>query len=108
MNLVFETEIERPFLNVKSRFNLDLFLALKPPMINIMVSRFDGCSPGNEIHVDLNTLGKKQKWISVITHEMQDDREWSFVDEGKKMPWPLASWKHHHRVVSLDDKSSNL
>jgi ligand-binding SRPBCC domain-containing protein len=53
-------------------------------------------------------LGNQQKWVSVITHEMQDSGEWSFVDEGKIMPWPLATWKHHHRVVSLGDNSSKI
>jgi ligand-binding SRPBCC domain-containing protein len=108
VKLVFETEIARSFLIVKSRFNLNLFLALKPPLVQMVVSRFDGCSPGNEIHLNLNTLGNQSKWVSVITHEMQDSGEWSFVDEGKFMPWPLATWRHHHRVVSLGDNSSKI
>lgn len=108
MKLLFETRIERPFLEVKAGFNLDLFLTLKPPVVNFAVNRFDGCSPGNEVHVELGFLGKKQKWVSVITQEKQHEKEWSFIDEGKIMPWPLATWKHLHRVVSLDDKSSKI
>jgi ligand-binding SRPBCC domain-containing protein len=106
MKLLFETQIDRPYLEIKAKFNLDLFVALKPPVVNLSVKRFDGCSPGNEVHLDLNTFGMKQKWVSVITEETLTDKEWSFVDEGKFMPWPLGSWRHHHRVVALDDKSS--
>jgi len=108
MRLLFETKIERSYLEIKSRFNLELFLALKPPLVNLSVKRFDGCSPGNEVHVELNTMGKRQDWVSVITRELQDNKEWSFMDEGKIMPWPFALWKHHHRVVSLDEKSSKI
>lgn len=108
MKLVFESRIDLPLLEIKSRFNQELFLALKPPVIKLTINRFDGCSPGDEIHLDLNTMGNKQQWISVITEEKQDAKEWSFVDEGKVMPWPLATWKHHHRVVSLGDKSAMI
>ncbi len=108
MRLLFESIVDKPYLKVKDGFDLKLFRALKPPLVKMFVARFDGCSPGNEVHIELNTLGKKQKWISVITREMQDEKEWSFVDEGKTMPWPLAKWKHHHRVVSLDDNSSKI
>lgn len=108
MKILFETKIDSSFLKVKSLFNLDLFLALKPPFVKMTVDRFDGCSPGNEIHLNLNTLGKKQTWVSVITSEMQDGKEWSFVDEGKTMPWPLASWRHHHRVIFLNERSCKI
>jgi len=108
MNLVFETIIESSYLHIKSRFTLDLFLALKPPLVNLDVIRFDGCSTGNEIHLNLTFLHKKQTWVSVITQEKHNDKEWSFIDEGKIMPWPLAKWRHHHRVVSLGDNSSKI
>jgi ligand-binding SRPBCC domain-containing protein len=108
VKLRFETDINQSLQEIKSRFNLDLFIALKPPLIQLSVNRFDGCSPGHEIHLDIKTLGLKQKWISLITEEVQSDNEWSFVDEGKVMPWPLASWRHHHRVISSGAKSSKI
>ena len=59
MKLLFETKIDRPFLEIKSKFNLDLFVALKPPVVNLAVKRFDGCSPGHEVHLDLPALHLK-------------------------------------------------
>ncbi len=44
MNLHFETQIEKNFLDVKSGFNRELFLALKPPGVGLNLARFDGCS----------------------------------------------------------------
>jgi ligand-binding SRPBCC domain-containing protein len=108
MKLLFETKIDNTIATIKSGFNLDLFVALKPPFMSMNVERFDGCSPGHEVHLAINMLGKKQRWVSVITQEQNDAKEWSFVDEGRIMPWPLASWRHHHRVVYLDDKSSKI
>lgn len=108
MKLYFETTIEKNFLNIKKSFDQKLFLALKPPGVGLNLKRFDGCSPGNEIHLELISLGLTQHWISLVTAEKQDEKEWSFVDEGKLLPWPLASWRHHHRVVYLDDHSSKI
>lgn len=106
MKLFFETSIDLPFLAIKSKFNQDLFIALKPPIIKLLINRFDGCSVGDEIHLELNTMGNTQKWVSVISEARLSDKEWSFTDEGKVIPWPLASWKHEHRVVSSGDNSA--
>lgn len=108
MRLLFEVKISANFLKIKSLFNRDLFLSLKPVGVRMDLVRFDGCSPGNEVHLCLNSMGIKQEWVSVITSEKQNEKEWSFVDEGKLLPWPLASWKHHHRVLYLDDNSSQI
>lgn len=108
MRLLFQTDIQLNFLKIKSRFNRDLFLSLTPIGVKVDLVRFDGCSVDNEVHLSLNSLGLKQKWVSVITSEKQNEKEWSFVDEGKLLPWPLATWKHHHRVLYLDDNSSQI
>lgn len=108
MKLLFETTIGKNYLRIKEGFNKELFLYLKPPGVSVDLERFDGCSPGDEVHLGLNTLGFKQKWISLITEETQDENEWSFVDEGKSLPWPLVKWKHHHKVIALNEGSSKI
>lgn len=108
MRILFETEISLNYLKIKERFNRELFLFLKPPGVKLDLQRFDGCAPGDEVHLALNSMGLKQKWVSVMTAEKQDEKEWSFVDEGKLLPWPLKYWKHHHRVLYLDDNSSKI
>lgn len=106
MKLLFKTKINKSLLHIKSNFNVDLFQALKPPLVKLEVKRFDGCSVNDEVHLNLGSFGFQQKWVSVITAEDFSENEWSFIDEGKVLPWPLASWKHHHRVIQLNMDTS--
>ncbi len=108
MNIRFETEVQVGFKTVKENFNLKLFSYLSPPGIQVRVLRFDGCSPGHEVHVQLGPSFLGQKWVSVISQEELSDQGWFFVDEGRQLPWPLTSWKHLHQVVCLSDKSSRI
>jgi ligand-binding SRPBCC domain-containing protein len=108
MNLLFETIIDRNLKAVKSLFNRDLFLELTPPGVKVDLERFDGCSPGHEVHLNIYSFGIGQKWISKITAEQSTDQEWFFIDEGVTIPWPLAKWKHIHRVISIDDKTCKI
>lgn len=108
MKLLFESNIQSNFLTIKARFNRELFLNLIPVGVKVDLARFDGCKVHDEIHISVSSMGIKQQWVSVITSEKQNEKEWSFVDEGKLLPWPLASWKHHHRVLYLDDNSSKI
>jgi ligand-binding SRPBCC domain-containing protein len=108
MKLRFETLVKCSLQVVKQNFNRELFLQLAPPAVGMTLERFDGCSPGNEVHLILNSFGLKQKWISVITAENFTETEWSFIDEGRTIPWPMKSWKHIHQVVSVDENSSMI
>lgn len=108
MNLRFESVVQRNWHTIKAGFTRDLFTKLKPFGVGMKVLRFDGCAKGDEVHVEVSVAGLKQAWVSHITQEVLSEREWSFVDEGHKIPWPLKSWRHHHRVVSLDDQSSKI
>lgn len=108
MNLYFETIVNNDLKTVKSGFNRELFLELTPPGVKVELERFDGCSPGNEVHLKIQSFGIGQKWISKITAEKSTEHEWYFIDEGVKIPWPLASWKHTHKVIAVDDKNSKI
>ena len=104
--LLFECPVASDVEAVKNGFNLDLFKELAPPLIQFKVDRFDGCSPGDEVHIRVG-LGVMVKWISEITEEISNaDQEWYFIDEGVKMPFPLVKWKHIHRVVKSDQGST--
>lgn len=105
MKLIFETIVPRPLSYVRARFNRDLFLALAPPWTKIDLERFDGCAPGDEVHLALSNLGLKQKWVSRITSDVDSPTEWSFVDEGTLLPFPLSSWRHEHRVTLVSESS---
>lgn len=108
MRLCLVSDLSVSLDSVKRGFNRDLFLKLTPPGLRLDVLRFDGCRVGDEIHLVIRSLGMKQHWISLITDENSATAEWSFVDQGKRLPWPLLSWKHYHRVVTLDGKTSKI
>lgn len=104
MKLFFKTPISKPFEKVRDGFTRDLFVYLSPSFIPSELIRFDGCKKNDEVHIKLGPGPISQKWISLITFEETNAAGWSFIDEGKVLPWPLRYWKHHHRV---DKISSN-
>jgi ligand-binding SRPBCC domain-containing protein len=108
MKLYFETPISRPFEEVRDRFNRDLFIYLAPEIIPFELKKFDGCKTGDEVHISLGPQGFKQEWVSLITFEETTEKGWSFIDEGKVLPWPLKSWKHHHRVDKISESECRI
>ena len=104
MKILIETPIAKNFLEVFSLFNVKLFKALKPPLTDIDVIRFDGCAVGDEVHLQVKLLYLiKQNWKNKITSAHQNDHEASFTDEGLVIPTPMRSWKHVHTVRKVDD-----
>lgn len=108
MKLYFETPIKLPYEKIRDRFNRDLFIYLSPLFIPFNLKRFDGCKKGDEIHLELGPNGFSQDWISLITFEETNASGWSFIDEGKVLPWPLKYWKHHHRVDRISATESRI
>lgn len=108
MKLIFETPIALPFEKIRDRFDQDLFLYLSPPLIPSRLKRFDGCKKGDEVHIELGPSPLSQQWVSLITSDETNERGWSFIDEGKVLPWPLKYWKHHHRVDKISETESMI
>ena len=108
MKLRFNTLVPCSKEKVKLGFNKELFLELTPPGVSVFLERFDGCSPGNEVHLQIGAIGFRQKWISQITDEVFNDKEWYFIDEGKVLPWPLKRWKHIHKVIAVGENQSEI
>ncbi len=104
MKILIKTKIPKNYQIVFSKFNLQLFKALKPPIVNLVVERFDGCKKGDEIHLKMDFFGlANQRWISHITDDFRGDYEIHFVDEGALLPPPLKKWKHIHRVEKINE-----
>lgn len=106
MKLLFKSPVPLPVQKVKDSFNRELFIRLAPPLIPFKLERFDGCVKGNEVHILLGLKPFQQHWVSLITYDGENESGWSFIDEGKVLPWPLSYWKHHHRVDRVSDSSS--
>ncbi len=83
---------------IKQGFTRDLFLSLNPPFPRVNLFQFDGCKTGDQVGLELNFIFFKQKWISKIIEDNEDDRVWYFIDQGTTLPFFLKSWKHRHIV----------
>jgi ligand-binding SRPBCC domain-containing protein len=105
LRFVLTTPVAQDLNQVKEGFNLDLFKALKPPLIGLEVKRFDGCESGDEVHLRVG-LGIMMEWVSLIPEHGQSTDEWYFLDIGEKLPPPLKKWRHHHRVLKREDGGS--
>lgn len=101
MKILFETHLNLPFETVRDQFNRDLFNYLTPHWVAFNIKRFDGCKKGDQFVVEVGAGKLRQEWIGIITFEETNANGWSFIDEGKVLPWPLKSWKHHHRVDKI-------
>lgn len=108
MNILIKTKINKNYQEVASRFNLDLFKSLKPPLLDLNVIRFDGCTKGDEVHLEVGLGPVKKKWISLIVEDFQNEKEITFVDVGKTLPPPLKTWKHTHRILNLSQSECEI
>ncbi len=105
MRITIKTKVKQEYKKVFQAFDINLFMKLKPPLIGLNVLRFDGCQQGDEVHVEINILGFKQKWVSLITSQHSDENEVYFIDEGVLLPKPLKYWKHMHKIEKSIDSS---
>jgi ligand-binding SRPBCC domain-containing protein len=105
MNLLFTTEVEAPLAQVKAGFTQELFLALSPPFPRARLLAFGGCKTGDRVALQLDFGFFKLDWESLITDHSCSSGEWSFVDEGVRLPFFLKSWTHRHVVIEKDQGS---
>lgn len=100
MRIEVTTEIARPVEEVFRGFDRDLFLKLNPPFPLVRLLRFDGCEPGDDVHLELNFILFRQRWESVITQAGTGADGRHFVDEGRLLPRFLRTWRHYHGLES--------
>lgn len=108
MKIFFETAVPQPWQKIRDMFDRDLFTYLKPPGVDVEILRFDGCKKDDEIHLDIHLMGRRQRWVSLVTEALSTENGWHFVDEGKVVPWPVRTWRHVHRVEKVDEQNSKI
>ncbi|GAB3331280.1 hypothetical protein GCM10027429_09430 [Marivirga atlantica] len=108
MHLLLKTKVDQNYLKVKEGFNEDLFTSLNPPFPPVELKEFGGSEEGDIVHLRLNFIFFKQDWISEITYDRTNIEIFEFIDEGKKLPFFLKYWKHHHKVLKLDNNTSEI
>ncbi|MEL6945100.1 MAG: hypothetical protein AAFO82_20780, partial [Bacteroidota bacterium] len=78
MKIVITTDVEQDYQTVWSRFDEQLFTALKPPLMPLQLLRFDGSLKGDEVHLKI----AGQLWIAEIIEQAELPEEIYFVDKG--------------------------
>ena len=106
MRLIVTTRVEQPVREVFAGFTRELFLRLNPPFPPVVLERYDGMTPGDEVHLLLKFAGRYQRWISRITERSTSDEECYFVDEGSTLPLFLKRWHHRHIIRREGDGSA--
>jgi len=108
MKIFIKTRVQNNLIEIQNRFNQYLFEKLSPPLVELKVLRFDGCLKDHEVHLEMNMFGIKNQWVSKITAAETTSNYFYFIDEGIKLPPPLKSWKHVHRVERINDQESDV
>lgn len=106
MKIYIATEVKENYKAVFSRFDKDLFLALKPPLIQLNLTRFDGCMKGDKVEMSLGILGISQVWTALIVDQKETDEEIYFIDEGQVIPPPIKKWRHRHGIQKLSENKT--
>jgi ligand-binding SRPBCC domain-containing protein len=101
MQIIIETPVQQDFRQVWKGFNQNLFLQLKPPFLPFRLLRFDGSETGDEVHI----LIFNQRWEALIVEHGETATEIFFIDVGKKLPFPLQTWRHRHRILKTPQGS---
>lgn len=94
------TPVKAPLKHVKEKFNEELFIALNPPFPKVMLQQFDGCKKGDIVSLELDFLFFRQVWTSEIVLEEVHEDLWTFIDEGRRLPFFVKSWRHVHSIKS--------
>lgn len=105
MKIVIKTEVGQAYDEVFRRFDEQLFLALKPPLMPLKLLRFDGCTTGDEVHIELGAGPFKTRWDALIIENGADDQEHYFIDKGVQLPFFLKTWQHRHRILKTNTGS---
>ena len=100
MNITLKSKVNADLTTVYSRFDHKLFRYLLPPGAQLI--EFGGSKKGDIVHLKLPLAGE---WISEITEDGNSEGSCYFIDEGRKLPFPLKKWKHKH-VLHADEGST--
>lgn len=98
MNITLRSRVIGDLETIHDRFDHDLFKYLLPPGAQLI--EFGGSKKGDIVHLKLPLAGE---WISEITENGMSENMRYFIDEGRKLPFPLKKWKHKH-ILQLAGK----
>lgn len=108
MQFSLSTTVRGTPQSVFARFTEELFRVLAPPFPRVRVVRFDGCSVGDIVQVELNFFLFATTWTSTIVEQYTTDTDIVFVDCGTTLPFFLSAWRHTHTVRAVDATHSAI
>ena len=80
--------------------------SLAPGFMGLTVLRI-GLDLGDEIEVRFTKLGPRGPWVSRIVALDTGPGGITFVDRSVELPWPYATFEHHHGILA-DGTGSTL
>lgn len=92
------TIVAVPLAKAAAKFNINLFKALAPAFPQLQIDRYEGQQTGDYIELRLGLWPVWVPWKLTIADHWDEADTWGFVDQGLVMPWPLAAWRHEHRL----------
>lgn len=98
MNITLKSSVNLDYNSVYKGFNSKLFSYLLPPGAKLI--QFGGSKKGDIVHLKLPLA---EEWVSHIIENGQTSTSYYFIDEGKKLPFPLKKWKHKHVIESSNN-----
>ena len=91
INITLRSKVSGELTAIQKRFDADLFRYLLPPGAQLI--EYGGSNKGDIVHLKLPVAGE---WVSEITEEGASADTCYFIDEGRKLPFPLKEWRHKH------------
>lgn len=100
MRFRVETRVAQPPETVFPVFGDKAFVeSLAPWFMGVKVLRI-GLALGDEIEIRFTRLGPRGPWVSRIVEETHDASGITFVDRSIQLPWPYATFEHHHGILA--------
>ena len=101
MNITLRSKVSRELNAISKQFDERLFRYLLPPGAQLI--EFGGSREGDRVHLKLPLAGE---WVSEITEHGSSLDSWYFIDEGRKLPFPLSGWRHKHILHRAGDSTT--
>lgn len=99
MRMHLKSTVPGDFQDVFLQFDEKLFRYLLPP--NAELINFEGSKRGDKVHLKFG-FPFYSEWISEIVEEASQANQNYFIDEGRKLPFGLKTWRHRHIVRKSD------
>ena len=99
MKISLNSKVNGELEAVYERFDADLFRYLLPSGAKLI--EFGGSRKGDRVQLRLPLVGE---WVSEITEDSSSENMYYFIDEGRKLPFPLKKW-HHKHILERDGQT---